>query len=140
MAFGPTTLEPRRWMRAQGIARSADERTPEDRIGLMLALMAYVALNRPGSLDEYLQRHLLTWSPHFLGELAEAARHPFCQGLARLTKASLEGIQSKRGLNWQRQASFSRRCGQISSACAFCPVTAPRTCDSPPQRKLTSAA
>lgn len=96
--FGLTTLELRPWMRTQGIACSADGHTPEDRIGLMLALLAHVALNSPGSLDEYLQRHLLTWSPHFLGELTEAAQHPFYQGLARLTKASLEGIQSERGI------------------------------------------
>ena len=99
MTFDLTTLELRRWMRTQGIARSADGHTPEDHIGLMPALLAHVALNSPGSLDEYLQRHLLTWSSHFLGELADAARHPFYQGLACLTKASLEGIQSERSLS-----------------------------------------
>ena len=98
VVFGLTTLDLRAWMREQGIARTTDERTPEDHIGLMLALMAYVALNKPAVLDEYLQKHLLTWSSHFLGELEEAARHPFYRGLARLTRTSLEGIQRERGI------------------------------------------
>lgn len=98
VVFGASTLELRRWMRESGIVRSSEERTPEDHIGLMLSLMAYVALSRPDSLDEYLQKHLLTWSSHFLDELAEAARHPFYQGLAQLAKASLEGIGVQRGI------------------------------------------
>ena len=98
VVFGASTLELRRWMRESGIVRSSEERTPEDHIGLMLSLMAYVALSRPDSLDEYLQKHLLTWSSHFLDELAKAARHPFYQGLAQLAKASLEGIGAQRGI------------------------------------------
>lgn len=98
VVFGLTTLALRRWMRENGIARTTDEHTPEDHIGLMLSLMAYVARAKPAVLDEYLREHLLTWSSHFLGELAEAARHPFYQGLAQLTRASLEGIQDARGI------------------------------------------
>ena len=99
VVFGASTLELRRWMRERGIARQADDRTPEDHIGLMLALMAWIARNQPADLDEYLQKHLLTWSSHFLDQLAEAAEHPFYEGLARLTKASLEGIQAELGLD-----------------------------------------
>lgn len=98
VVFGLTTLDLRAWMRRQGIARTTDERTPEDHIGLMLALMGYVALDKPAVLDEYLRDHLLTWSSHFFDELEEAARHPFYQGLARLTRASLEGIGRERGI------------------------------------------
>lgn len=99
VVFGLTTLDLRHWMRTQGIARTTDEHTPEDHIGLMLALMAHVARNKPEALDEYLQKHLLTWSSHFLDELAEASAHPFYRGLSRLTKASLEGIKDERGLS-----------------------------------------
>ena len=99
VVFGASTLELRRWMRGRGIARLADDRTPEDHIGLMLALMAHLARNRPDDLDAFLREHLLTWSSHFLDELAEAAAHPFYEGLARLTKASLEGIQDERALD-----------------------------------------
>ena len=36
---------------------------------------------------------------HIAQELAEAAKQPFYEGLARLAKASLEGIQSERALD-----------------------------------------
>lgn len=98
VVFGLSTLELRRWMRANNIGRSTKEHTPEDHIGLMLALMAHVARSKPAVLDEYLRDHLLTWSSHFLDELGQAARHPFYQGLAQLTNASLEGIREARAL------------------------------------------
>lgn len=98
VVFGATTLELRRWMREHGIARQTDDKTPEDHMGLMLVLMAWIARNQPEDLAEFLRLHLLTWSTHFLDQLAEAARQPFYEGLARLTKASLEGIQAELGL------------------------------------------
>lgn len=96
--FGESTLELRQWMRECGIQRLVDDKTPEDHIGLMLVLMAWIARNRPEVLDDYLRLHLLTWSSHFLDELIEAAEHPFYEGLARLAKASLEGIQDELAL------------------------------------------
>lgn len=99
VVFGESTLALRAWMRAQGIARLVDDKTPEDHIGLMLVLMAWIARNQPADLDDYLRLHLLPWSSHFLDELAEAAEQPFYEGLARLAKASLEGIQSERALD-----------------------------------------
>ena len=98
VVFGASTLALRAWMREQGIERLVDDKTPEDHIGLMLVLMAWTARNRPEVLDDYLRLHLLTWSSHFLEQLADAAEQPFYQGLARLTKASLEGIQVERAL------------------------------------------
>ena len=99
VVFGESTLALRAWMRAQGIAWLVDDKTPEDHIGLMLVLMAWIARNQPADLDDYLRLHLLPWSSHFLDELAEAAKQPFYEGLARLAKASLEGIQSERALD-----------------------------------------
>ena len=99
VVFGESTLALRAWMRAQGIARLVDDKTPEDHIGLMLVLMSWIARNQPADLDDYLRLHLLPWSSHFLDELAEAAKQPFYEGLARLAKASLEGIQSERALD-----------------------------------------
>lgn len=99
VVFGASTLALRQWMRDQGIERTTDDRTPEDHIGLMLALMAWIARNRPEVLDEYLREHLLTWSSHFLDALAASSEHPFYEGLARLTKASLEGIRDELGID-----------------------------------------
>ena len=99
VVFGQTTLALRAWMREQGIERLVDDKTPEDHLGLMLVLMAWIARNRPEALDDYLSLHLLTWSSHFLEQLAQAAEHPFYEGLARLAQASLEGIQADLALD-----------------------------------------
>ena len=98
VVFGEATLALRAWMRRIGVARTTDERTPEDHIGLMLALLAYLAEERPELTDEYLRDHLLTWAPHYLEALEEAADHPFYQGLAALTRSTLLGLQEARGL------------------------------------------
>ena len=76
----------------------AVEATPEDHIGLMLALLSFLAVERPELVDDFLRDHLLTWAPHYLDTLEEAATHSFYEGLARLTRATLAGIQRERGL------------------------------------------
>lgn len=98
VVFGDTTLELRTWMRACGIKRTTDDRTPEDHIGLMLMLMAWIARNKPENLMDYLRLHLFTWSSHMLDELTVAAAHSFYEGLARLANASLKGIQYELGI------------------------------------------
>lgn len=98
VVFGESTLALRAWMRACGIERTTDERTPEDHIGLMLALLSFLAVERPELVDDFLRDHLLTWAPHYLDTLEEAATHSFYEGLARLTRATLAGIQRERGL------------------------------------------
>ena len=97
--FGESTLALRAWMRRAGINRTTDERTPEDHIGLMLAMLAFLAQKRPELVDEYLRDHLLTWAPHYLEVLEEATTHPFYRGLAQLTRASLEGLGAARELS-----------------------------------------
>lgn len=96
--FGESTLALRAWMRARGIQRTTDERTPEDHIGLMLAMLAFLAAQRPDLVDEYAAEHLLTWAPHYLDSLEESTTHDFYRGLARLTRATLTGMGEARGL------------------------------------------
>lgn len=98
VVFGESTLALRAWMRAVGVERLADERTPEDHIGLMLALLSFLAAERSELVDDYLRDHLLTWAPHYLEALEEAAEQPFYVGLARLTRLTLVGLQRERGL------------------------------------------
>lgn len=98
VVFGESTLALRAWMRAVGVERLADERTPEDHIGLMLALLSFLAAERSELVDDYLRDHLLTWAPHYLEALEEAAEQPFYAGLARLTRLTLAGLQRERGL------------------------------------------
>lgn len=98
VVFGEATLDLRQWMRESGVTRLGEEKDPEDHIGLMLAMMAWLADHRPEKLDEFLRLHFLTWADHFLGIMEDATSHPFYNGLARLTRASLEGIRAARGL------------------------------------------
>ncbi len=92
--FGESALALQRWMGEQGIESHAGAGEPPDHIGLMLALMTWIVRERPEILVEFLREHLLTWASHFLDLLAEVAEHPFYKGLAIVSKASLEGIQS----------------------------------------------
>lgn len=95
VVFGEATLALRSWMRRNGIARQGAGKTPEDHIGLMLLLMAWIASHKPKLLEEYLRDHLLTWSSHMFEQLEGAAQHSFYRGLAQLTKESLEGIAAE---------------------------------------------
>lgn len=95
VVFGQSTLELRRFMRTYGIERLQDEKNPEDHIGLMLQLMAWIAREKPECLEEYLRLHLLTWASHFLEKLEEVSEEDFYRGLARLTKESFEGIKQE---------------------------------------------
>ncbi len=98
VVFGLTTLDLRAWMRANGIERTTDEKMPEDHIGLLVSLMGWLAQEKPELVPEFLQKHLLTWSSHYLEQLEAAAEHPFYEGLAQLTRLTLEGIQDDLGL------------------------------------------
>ena len=81
------------FMRANGIIQRVDKHEPADHFGLMLHLMAWIAANKPDVLREYLAKHLFTWSSHFLQGLQEHSASKYYQGLALLTRSTLEGIQ-----------------------------------------------
>ena len=65
----------------------------------MLVLMAYIASHRPEILREYLSEHLLTWAGHFMVVVQKESQHPFYEGLARLTGATLAGMQKELDLH-----------------------------------------
>lgn len=98
--FGRTCLDLRDWMGEHGIDSEArHNKEPEDHIGLMLQLAAWIAQNKPELTAEYLELHLLTWSGHFLDVMEEAAKHPAYHALARLTAVTLDAMQSELGLH-----------------------------------------
>jgi TorA maturation chaperone TorD len=94
------TLRLRAWMRQNGIALAANAVTSaevaavEDHIGQMLLLMAWIAAQKPNLLQQFLSQHFLAWASRLLSALATATDHPFYNGMARLTNASLQGIQT----------------------------------------------
>lgn len=107
--FGRSTIALREWARSVGVGLHGQPsdasrdlicaNDPEDHIGRMLLLMAWLARNRPELLGEYLSEHLLTWAPHFLEIVQRESSHPFFVGLARLTGFTLEGIQRELALD-----------------------------------------
>ena len=99
VVFGESTLALRRWMRERGVERLGTEAEPEDHIGTMLLLLAWLARNRPELVGEYLQDHLLTWAPHFLDVMEAEAAQPFLGGLAAITRATLVGMGDELGLS-----------------------------------------
>lgn len=98
--FGESCIELGVWMRRRGIANLGPAGEPADHIGTMLALLCWLAQNRPELVEEYLTEHLLTWAGHYLDLLAEAAQaeHELYCGLALLAKATLDGLQRELGL------------------------------------------
>lgn len=93
VVFGESTVALRAWMRSHGIERLNDERDPEDHIGLVLAMAAWLAGEKPELVGEFLRLHVLPWSGHMLAQLEKAADHPFYKGLAAITRASLDGME-----------------------------------------------
>ncbi|WP_337958301.1 molecular chaperone TorD family protein, partial [Providencia rettgeri] len=72
---------------------------PEDHIGLILMLAAWLAeQDRHNDLEELLAWHLLPWSAHFLDVFATQANSNFYRGLAMLTQETLAGIQKQLSL------------------------------------------
>lgn len=91
--FGATALELHDWLSEHGISVAARDNMPDDSIGRMLKLMAWIARMRPELLREYLEHHLLTWASYFLELMEREAQQPAFSALARLTALSLRGIQ-----------------------------------------------
>ncbi|WP_459176071.1 Tat proofreading chaperone DmsD [Ewingella americana] len=97
--FGDSTLDLREWMRDHGIEPNRTQAEPEDHIGLMLMMSAWLAENSPALLNEFLAMHLFPWSFRYLTLLEEGAAHPLYQSLAQLTRITLTG--------WQQQCTHA---------------------------------
>lgn len=90
--FGDSMVELRQWMRANGIAHELEQNEPDDHIGTLLMLAAWLAEEGlQQRVDELLAWHLLPWAGRFLELFTEKAEHPFYQGLGELTRLTLAG-------------------------------------------------
>jgi TorA maturation chaperone TorD len=96
--FGCSTLELRQWMRENGIAVSSEKREPEDHIGRMLLLLAWLAQEKPELIGEFLREHLMPWAPRYFELLEEDARQSFYQGLAVLSRTTLADMTDTLGI------------------------------------------
>ena len=54
-----------------GVELLNDERDPEDHIGLVLAMAAWLAGEKPELVGEFLRLHVLPWSGHMLEQLEQ---------------------------------------------------------------------
>ncbi|MFA9488597.1 MULTISPECIES: Tat proofreading chaperone DmsD [unclassified Mannheimia] len=92
VVFGESLLTLRKFLQSNGIQFSLNQNEPEDHIGLMLMLTAYLAEENPELLKPFLAEHFLTWAYRFF-ELFNAENVPFYQGLGRLAEALLNDLQ-----------------------------------------------
>ena len=94
--FGESCLALREWMRANGIASMGDGSEPDDFIGTMLAMLGWLADNKPQLVEEFLREHLFTWSSHYLEKLKDAAQneHGFYVAAAQLARTTLQSMQA----------------------------------------------
>lgn len=90
--FGASTLELRAWMRACGITQTRHDNTPDDHIGLLIALLDLLLPERLDCALELLQLHLLPWCGHFFGILERETTHPLYRALARFCNAYLNNV------------------------------------------------
>lgn len=91
--FGNSLLALRDFLQQHQIAFQTQQDEPEDHIGLMLMLAAYLAENRPHLLTKFLREHFLTWAYHFLEQLSKIENSDFYQALALLTIKTLQQWQ-----------------------------------------------
>lgn len=89
VVFGTSELELHQWMRTNGIESHEEHREPTDHIGKMLALLGWLARERPTLVGSFLGEHLMPWAPRYFDLLEASAHHPLYQGLAVLSRTTL---------------------------------------------------
>jgi TorA maturation chaperone TorD len=99
--FGSAEIALHDWLSANGVSVSGGHALPDDHIGTMLQLMAWLAVQRPELVRTFLETHFLTWASHYLELLRSVSRHPLYEGLAEVTDATLSGVSSSLQLNVQ---------------------------------------
>ncbi|KEY58214.1 Tat proofreading chaperone DmsD [Serratia sp. DD3] len=90
--FGDSTLRLRQWLRVQGIEAQRQHNEPEDHIGTLLMMTAWLAEEQQEKrIAALIAQHLLPWAPRYLELLQQHAGHPFYQGVAQLAQVTLAG-------------------------------------------------
>ncbi|MCK3657004.1 ABC transporter ATP-binding protein [Pasteurellaceae bacterium Macca] len=95
--FGESLLQLREFLRKAQIDLTLPQNEPEDHIGLMLMLSAYLAEHHPDTLKPFFEQHFLPWAYRFF-ELFNSQTHAFYRSLGELTVAFLR--------HWQETYQF----------------------------------
>lgn len=94
--FGDSTLRLRQWLRVNGIEAQRVHNEPEDHIGTLLMMAAWLAEeHQQKMISGLLTQHLLPWAPRYLELLQQHAGHPFYQGVAQLAQSTLMGWRAE---------------------------------------------
>ncbi len=94
--FGHSMMALRHWMRGLGIESHREQNEPDDHIGTLLMLCAWLAEQEyQQQVDELLAWHILPWSGRFLEVFTAEANHPFYRALGELTSLTLAQWQQE---------------------------------------------
>ncbi|WP_272694084.1 Tat proofreading chaperone DmsD [Providencia sp. PROV036] len=97
--FGISTLELRAWLRNNQINIELNQKEPEDHVGLIFLLTAWVIENKPELLRELLEIHFLPWVYRYLEKMQLQSGNAFYEATALLATETLKHIQQTAQLN-----------------------------------------
>ncbi|ENU1226272.1 MULTISPECIES: Tat proofreading chaperone DmsD [Providencia] len=97
--FGISTLELRAWLRNNQINIELNQKEPEDHVGLLFLLTAWVIENKPELLREFLEVHFLPWIYRYLEKMQLQSGNAFYVASALLATETLKHIQQAVQLN-----------------------------------------
>nr|QLQ63794.1 Tat proofreading chaperone DmsD [Providencia rettgeri] len=97
--FGISTLELRAWLRNNQINIELNQKEPEDHVGLLFLLTAWVIENKPELLRELLELHFLPWVYRYLEKMQLQSGNTFYEASALLATETLRHIQQAAKLN-----------------------------------------
>ncbi|WP_032109800.1 Tat proofreading chaperone DmsD [Necropsobacter massiliensis] len=96
--FGESLLKLREFLQQNQLHFVAPDHAPEDHIGLMLFLTAYLSEQHQALITPFLAQHFLPWAYRFLDLMIAQRISSFYRNLAQLTKESLQ--------TWQRELAL----------------------------------
>lgn len=97
--FGISTLELRAWLRNNQINIELNQKEPEDHVGLLFLLTAWVIENKPELLRELLEIHFLPWVYRYLEKMQLQSGNAFYEASSLLATETLRHIQQIAQLN-----------------------------------------
>ncbi|MEQ4674337.1 Tat proofreading chaperone DmsD [Providencia vermicola] len=93
--FGISTLELRAWLRNNQINIELNANEPEDHVGLLFLLTAWVIQNKPELLNDLLEIHFLPWIYRYLEKMQLQSGNHFYEATALLATETLKYLQKE---------------------------------------------
>lgn len=91
--FGISTLELRAWLRINQINIELEQNEPEDHIGLLFMLAAWIIEHKPQLLRDFLEMHFLPWAYRYFEKMQLESGHAFYESIALLASQTLNYVQ-----------------------------------------------